>query len=197
MAHRRHAIVPTIVAQFFTVILGLFVRLEHPRVGELFGLRWLPNWNTFACIAILALVAESIHQLVFLIRSRSVTDQSPSRVSRPWRLLEMRACFAHSLSASRSQGRARVAASLCFVVACFAVLLMVCEPFVGYRGSLTVIIQFHLMLPFLVVIGPLMRSRAWLGAAGAVLFYATSLSMIIKNAISRGGEYGFLYADNY
>ena len=97
-------------------------------------------------------------------------------------------------SDSHSQRRARVAAWLCFIAAFLAVELMERESFVEYDDNLTVIIQFHLMLPFLIIIGPLMRSRAWLGALGAVLFYASSLSMIISNADSSGsGEYGFLY----
>jgi hypothetical protein len=93
----------------------------------------------------------------------------------------------------QQRGQAARAACLCTVLLALAFTLMTKEPFVHYHNKATFVIQVHLLLPFLLAVGPLVRSRAWLGVVGAVLFFAASLSMIIENAYLRNGAAGFLF----
>jgi hypothetical protein len=55
------------------------------------------------------------------------------------------------------------------------------------------VIHIYLLLPFLLAIGPLVRSKAWFGLAGAILFYATALSIIIGNGFYWRSGGGFFY----
>lgn len=55
------------------------------------------------------------------------------------------------------------------------------------------VIQMHLLLPFLLAIGPLVRSRAWFGVAGAVMFYVAALSIVVGNGFFWRSGKGFFY----
>ncbi len=52
-----------------------------------------------------------------------------------------------------------------------------------------------LLTPVLLAMSPLVRCREWLGLAGAVVFLATSVAMIIENGCPQGGRTGFFYAE--
>ena len=53
------------------------------------------------------------------------------------------------------------------------------------------VIDIHLLLLFLLAIGPLVRSKAWFGVAGAIVFYATALSIIIRSGFHSTSGIGF------
>ncbi len=59
-------------------------------------------------------------------------------------------------------------------------------PTLEYVGRQGLVYTIMLLVPFLLAIGPLVRSRAWIGVAGTVLFYAVVLAMLVGNAFAQG-----------
>jgi hypothetical protein len=82
---------------------------------------------------------------------------------------------------------------VCLSLALFAGCTMYCDPLVNYQGDVTFITGVVLMLPWLLLISPLVRSEAWLGLAAAILFISTLLSMLIFNACSWRSARGFFF----
>jgi hypothetical protein len=70
-------------------------------------------------------------------------------------------------------------------------LCVIGRPSLEYDGSVDFIIKIHLLLPFLLAIGPLVRSAAWIGVVGVVVLFATVLSILIHNGFSPMGGIGF------
>ena len=84
-----------------------------------------------------------------------------------------------------------ITAWLCLALGLFTALLMLSEPFLHYESDVAFIINIHILIIFLIAIGPLVKARAWLGATAAITFFVVSLAMLIDNAFSIGGQ-GFL-----
>ncbi len=64
-------------------------------------------------------------------------------------------------------------------------------PSLDYSDGAGFVITVHLLLPFLLAIGPLVRSKAWIGVAGVIVFFATVLSMLIFNGFCLTSGTGF------
>jgi hypothetical protein len=79
---------------------------------------------------------------------------------------------------------------VCLSLFCYLAWLMYTEPFLGYR-DIDFVVGVLLLTPVLLTMSPLVRYREWLGLAGAVAFFATSLAMLIHNGCPRGGQTGF------
>lgn len=58
-------------------------------------------------------------------------------------------------------------------------------PTLEYADRQGLVYKVVLLVPFLLAIGPLVRSRAWIGVAGTVLFYAVVLAMLVGNAFAQ------------
>jgi hypothetical protein len=80
---------------------------------------------------------------------------------------------------------------LCLVLAAYAEFLILADPFAEPTGDVGFVTGVHLLLPFLLAISVLVRSKAWLGVVAAVLFFKICLSMLIYNWSSSGGYMGF------
>ncbi len=64
-------------------------------------------------------------------------------------------------------------------------------PSLYYTNNEGLVYKILLLLPFLLATGPLVRSKAWIGVAGAVMFFASVLAMLISNAASWRSCFGF------
>lgn len=82
---------------------------------------------------------------------------------------------------------------LCLGLLVYAASYLLGGPSLEPRDDSDFILAFLGLLPFLLAIGPLVRSGAWWGMAGAVVFYATALAIIISNGFTRLGGMGFFY----
>jgi len=80
---------------------------------------------------------------------------------------------------------------ICLALGFYAGLLMVGEAFLRSSSAYDFIRSILLMLPFLLVISPLVRSGFWLGVLGSALFFTTSLAMLTCNGFSRNVGFGF------
>lgn len=65
------------------------------------------------------------------------------------------------------------------------------EPSLYYGGNQDLVFKILLLVPFLLAIGPLLRSRAWIGVAGTLIFLVVVLEMLVGNAFARGWGSGF------
>jgi hypothetical protein len=91
--------------------------------------------------------------------------------------------------------RGPVMPAICRAVAMYAGAIVVLDPFLDVGGdNVEYVAGLVLLLPFLITIGPLARSGAWLGALGSAMFYAVSIGMLIRNASNWWGSNGFLSA---
>ena len=70
-------------------------------------------------------------------------------------------------------------------------LFILDPPSLDYTDGAGFVITIHLLLPFLLAIGPLVRSKAWIGVAGVIVFFATVLSMLIFNGFCLTSGTGF------
>jgi hypothetical protein len=68
---------------------------------------------------------------------------------------------------------------------------MLGEQFINHVGDGKFVRDVLLLLPLLVGISPLVRARPWLGVFAAVLFFGTSLSMLIVNGCDWRAVAGF------
>ena len=85
---------------------------------------------------------------------------------------------------------------LCLGCVVYALALMYLDPFAEFRGNSWYVINVCLLVPFLLAIGPLVRSGTWLGVIGVVLLYAACLAMITWNGTSwQGYASGFLHRE--
>jgi hypothetical protein len=84
---------------------------------------------------------------------------------------------------------------VCLSLFCYLAWLMYTEPFLDGSDDISFVIRALLLTPVLLAMSPLVRSREWLGLAGAVVFLATSVAMMIANGCSRGGRTGFFCAE--
>jgi hypothetical protein len=84
---------------------------------------------------------------------------------------------------------------LCLLLFCYVAWLMYTEPFVVYGDDIGFVIGVMFLTPLLLAMSPLIRCREWLGLAGAVIFFATSLAMMIDAGCARGGLTGFFCAE--
>jgi hypothetical protein len=81
---------------------------------------------------------------------------------------------------------------LCLALAIYAGSIMLSEPFIGYSGDISFMIGVMLIMPFMLAISVLVRQRAWIAVAGAVVFAAACLSLLIINGSDwRGVWTGF------
>jgi hypothetical protein len=80
---------------------------------------------------------------------------------------------------------------LCLSLALLAALTIYVDPLVDYRGDITFMVGIYLILPWLLAIGPLVRSKSWLGVVAAVVFAGVLLSMLIENGCSLKSSSGF------
>jgi hypothetical protein len=83
------------------------------------------------------------------------------------------------------EGEARVA-SLSGALAGYAVLIMLWDPFVWGGSEAGDLLGVLLVLPPLLCLRPLVRSRSWLAVCGVVLFSATAIACLLANG-GRGG----------
>ncbi len=83
---------------------------------------------------------------------------------------------------------------VCLSLFWYLVCPMCSAPFLDYGGDISFVIGVLLLSPVLMAMSPLVRYREWVGLAGAVVFLATSLAMMIHNGCSRGGMTGFFHA---
>jgi hypothetical protein len=74
---------------------------------------------------------------------------------------------------------------LCAALACLGVTVMLVDPLFWYDGNNTFFIGVVLVSTFLVFIGPLVRTKAWLGVLGAALFSVTLLAILTANGFTR------------
>jgi hypothetical protein len=65
------------------------------------------------------------------------------------------------------------------------------EAFLWYVDNTSFVVSVLRLLPFLLAMSPLVRAGAWLGVAGAGLFFATALAMLTDNGFHRLGGSGF------
>jgi hypothetical protein len=79
-----------------------------------------------------------------------------------------------------------------WVVPCYAIAVVLGEPFMWLRDASDLAIAAALLLPLLLVVWPLVRSRAWVQAAGVALLVFTSVAMMTSNASIRDAGSGFL-----
>jgi hypothetical protein len=81
---------------------------------------------------------------------------------------------------------------VCIALGSYAVWLMFVDPFFVWDvDDVIFAIDVMLLVPFLLMVGPLIRAGAWLGVAGSTLFVATSIAMLIRNGFSLKGSSGF------
>jgi hypothetical protein len=83
---------------------------------------------------------------------------------------------------------------VCLSLFCYLAWLMYTEPFLNGSDDTSFVIGVLLLTPVLLAMSLLVRCREWLGLAGAVVFLATSVAMMIENGCPRGGLTGFFYA---
>jgi hypothetical protein len=84
------------------------------------------------------------------------------------------------------EGEARVA-TLSGGLAGYAVLIMLWDPFLWGGSEAGVLLGVAAVLPPLLCLRPLVRSRAWLAVCGVVLFSATTIACLLANG-GWGGE---------
>jgi hypothetical protein len=98
----------------------------------------------------------------------------------------------HYLASRRLRTTCPITPYVCITLGSYAVWLMFVDPFfVWYVDDVSFAIGVVLLVPFLLMVGPLVRSGAWLGVAGSTLFVATSIAMLIRNGFSLTGGSGF------
>jgi hypothetical protein len=95
------------------------------------------------------------------------------------------------LATPRSRSAHPIALGILPVLACFLAWLMAADPFLFYWGDRTFVWNILLLTPLLLAMSPLVRDHAWLALAGTILFFATSIAMMVHNACCRGGFSGF------
>jgi hypothetical protein len=81
----------------------------------------------------------------------------------------------------------------CLFLALFACWTMYSEPLANYLGDSTFFTGVYYMLPWLLSVSPMVRSKAWLGVSACVLFLAVLLSMLVFNGSSSRSFEGFFF----
>jgi hypothetical protein len=104
------------------------------------------------------------------------------------RLLALRGC---RLRATRT-----ASPWVSLALAVYAGCIMLNEPFIDYSGDISFITGVLLITPFMLAISVLVRQRAGIGVAGAVVFFATCLSLLLVNGRNWGGaSIGFFFRE--
>jgi hypothetical protein len=92
----------------------------------------------------------------------------------------------------RSPGRSKLAPWICLSLAIYAAYLLYSDLPDAFSGE-ELVWWLLALLPFLMAIGHLVRSRAWLGVAGAALFYATAVALLTIDTRCPMAPYGFWF----
>lgn len=94
---------------------------------------------------------------------------------------------------TRQDSRNRLIPWACGALACIAAFILFVEQFLWLGGGSEDVFFGGILplVPFLLAVGPLIRSRAFLGLVGIILFMMASLAMIVSNGFSLYGGVGF------
>jgi hypothetical protein len=76
-------------------------------------------------------------------------------------------------------------------IACYAVLVILLDPFLWIEDRVEGVLFVAVILPPLLWLKPLVRSEAWLAVCGVVLFSAASVACLLFNGTARGWGVGF------
>ena len=99
-----------------------------------------------------------------------------------------------ALFLTTSQHRDPDLVPLCVNLTIVAICVMCVDPLASDHSNITVIIGIVPMLPWLIAMSKLARSGAWFGLAGAVVFVAAMLVLLVWNCYSKGSVYGFTHS---
>jgi hypothetical protein len=117
-----------------------------------------------------------------------------------WKVTGVAAGVAFLVEAGRTEGHPgrerarRCTRSSCFALGVFVFVVMLLDPFVNCQDNGSLVAGLLLVVPTLLAIGALARSKAWLALAAAILFFATCVAMIVVNRNS-GAARGFFYRE--
>jgi hypothetical protein len=177
-------------AQYFAVALGVY----WGRTGILRHQNWLSRHGWI----------RAVHTLD-LVYGLSASLPVPTVEGIQWiPMYHAEACLAavafataglRVLMTPQLRRTCRLRAWLCLLLFCYVAWLMYTEPFVVYGDDVGFVIGVMFLTPLLLAMSPLIRCREWLGLAGTVIFFATSLAMMITNGCASGGLTGFISAE--
>jgi hypothetical protein len=83
---------------------------------------------------------------------------------------------------------------ICAALASLAIYIMITEPFLWCNDGSTLVYGILLLTPFILGVGPMVRSNAWSGVVGATLFVTVSLAMLTRNVFSKWSGVGFFHS---
>jgi hypothetical protein len=101
------------------------------------------------------------------------------------------------LITTRSTATRRRTSCVCLGLLLYCGFVMSADPFLNHDIDRDFIPSMVLLMPFLLAINSLARSGAWLAIVASVIFFATSIAMLMHNAACRGGATGFFSAYVY
>jgi hypothetical protein len=176
-------------AQYFALILGVYwgrhwIFFQRHRVGP---------WSWLGDLTLLDM-PNRLHASVPLLGLEGIEWMHAYHLEACLAALALAIAGIRLLVSTRLRRTHRQRMWVCLLLFCYLAWLMVTEPFFGSDDGTSFVIGALLLTPVLLAMSPLVRYREWLGLAGAVVFLATSVAMMIRNGCSIYGGTGFFYS---